>query len=145
MQNIIRNATSDDLPEIFEIDRQVVGTRADRTQTIIQAIQNNNCRVLVSDSQIMAFGISTPKSFDGMDFLNLLVVHPEHRRRGFAGSLLSDFQENSTTPHCWTSTNASNAGMIELLQKMGWVNSGYAEELDPGDPEVFFSSSNLIS
>ena len=139
MQNIIRNATSVDLPEILRIDRQVMGAHVDRSDMMIQAIQESGYHVLVTGLELVAFAIFTRESFRCMDFLNLLVVHPAHRRLGHATSLLLDFQKNAITPICWTSTNSSNSGMIGLLRHLDWVDSGYAEELDLNDPDLFFS------
>lgn len=106
---------------------------------IIQAIQESGCRVLVTGLELVAFAIFTRESFRSMNLLNLLVAHPAHHRLGNATSLLFNFQLYTTTPICWTSTNASDSGMIELLRKSGWVDSGYAEELDVIDPDLFFS------
>ncbi|HAA85639.1 MAG TPA: N-acetyltransferase, partial [Kosmotogaceae bacterium] len=39
----------------------------------------------------------------------------------------------------FTSTNQSNEPMQSLLEKMGYKRSGVIDDLDPGDPEVFFS------
>lgn len=143
MQNIIRNATSADLPAIIEVDQQVVGDQTERSNEIIHAIQATNCRVLVSDSRVVAFGICRPRSFRGMDFLSLLVVDPKHRRKGIASDLLADFQNRSETIQCWTSTNASNSGMLSLLKKLKWINSDYTEDLDSGDPDLFFFSPSV--
>jgi hypothetical protein len=38
----------------------------------------------------------------------------------------------------FTSTNRSNLPMQALLAKLGFVQCGEVNELDPGDPELFF-------
>lgn len=139
MQNIIRIANTSDFSAIRDIDQKVVGSRLDRSDQIAWAIQGLKCHVLLSDTLIVAFTIFTPQSFRGMDFLDLLVVHPEYRLQGIATSLISYFKENSATAECWTSTNASNDAMTSLLVKLGWIKSEYSEELDSGDPDIFFS------
>ncbi len=139
MKNFIENATSLDLSEILRIDREVVGDQIDRAEEINLAVQTSECRIIVSNSVIVAFAITARESYKRMDFLKLLVVHPAHRRLGHATSLLFDFQLNATTPFCWTSTNRSNSEMIRLLRKLEWADSGYKEELDVDDPDLFFS------
>lgn len=144
MQNIIRDATTADLPTIIEIDQLVLENRPGRSNDFIDAIQNTGCRIFVSGSQIVGFYMWTPRAFRGMDFLNLLVVEPDSRRQGVASALLDDFRKNSNGVECWTSTNASNTGMIELLRKLEWVDSGYTEELDVDDPDLFYSYDRNI-
>lgn len=73
-----------------------------------------------------------------MDFLDLIVVGSAYRRQGIATSLITNFSEMSDTDECWTSTNQSNRAMISLLTKLHWYKSDHSEELDEGDPELFF-------
>ncbi|HEY3293129.1 MAG TPA: GNAT family N-acetyltransferase, partial [Candidatus Nanopelagicaceae bacterium] len=89
-------------------------------------------------SSIQGFAIHKPQAFRGMDFMDLLVVDPSFRRKGIATLLLVHFVENSNTPQSWTSTNRSNGPMISLLRKLNWCESDHIEELDPGDPDLFF-------
>lgn len=138
MQNIIRWASAEDLDAILEIDQKVVGPDQERSAQISKAVRERRCQVLISNSRITGFMISSPRSFREMDFLNLLVVDPGYRRKGNASSLIEQFRTDSTTAECWTSTNASNQGMLKLLENLSWTNSEYNEELDPGDPDLFF-------
>lgn len=139
MQNTIRIANAQDFFAIMGIDQRVIGNELDRTDQILQAIGESNCHVLFIDSRIVGFEIATPESFRGMDFLDLLVVDHAYRSQGIATALVSYFIKNSSTSECWTSTNESNVGMISLLKKLGWTESGHKEDLDPGDPDLFFS------
>lgn len=143
MQNIIRIADIADFAAILDIDQKVVGDELNRFDQIFQAVQEDRCHVLLSDSRIVAFMIFTPQSFRGMDFLNLLVVDPTYRRQGVATALIGEFMKNSITPECWTSTNVSNQNMLSLLRKLEWIESDHIEELDPGDPDIFFFSYKL--
>jgi hypothetical protein len=58
--------------------------------------------------------------------------------------LIAHFPEMSKTIECWTSANQSNQAMISLPRKLGWQESDYTEELDLGDPELFFFSPTSI-
>lgn len=138
MQKLIRIANLADFDAIQHLDQRVATSNLDRSARIMQAVNENGCYALISNSFIQGFALIQQNAFRRMDFLDLLVVDPVFRRQGVASSLIKHFIENATTEFCWTSTNASNTPMITLLKKSGWINSGYREELDPEDPDIFF-------
>lgn len=138
MERIIRNAEPADFDAISNLDREVIGSALDRSENIARAISEFRCDVVECDSVILGFSIAIPKSFRGMDFLDLVVVSPSSRRQGIATLLIAHFRKTSTTAECWTSTNQSNAAMISLLRKLDWQESDHVEYLDLGDPELFF-------
>ncbi|MFU8888845.1 MAG: GNAT family N-acetyltransferase [Trueperaceae bacterium] len=72
-------------------------------------------------------------------FVVMLCVHPERRRRGIGRALLRHAERACRTPRIFTSTNRSNLPMQRLLEGMGYRRSGEVDDLDPGDPEVFYS------
>ncbi len=72
-------------------------------------------------------------------FVGLLVVRKDWRRKGVASRLL-DVIEDATAPvRIFISTNESNAGMLALLERRGYVRRGAVEGFDPDDAEVFLS------
>lgn len=140
MQERIRVAVAEDFYAIRNVDREFVGDRLDRSSQISKAIDEMRCHIMSSDPTIQGFAISSHGTFKGMDFLDLVVVDPASRRQGIASLLIKNFQETCATTQCWTSTNQSNTAMISLLRKLGWQESDHIEELDPGDPDLFFCS-----
>jgi GNAT superfamily N-acetyltransferase len=72
-------------------------------------------------------------------FVVMLCVHPEHRRRGIGQALMRHAEVACRTQRIFTSTNRSNLPMQRLLEGLGYRCSGMVEDLDPGDPEVFYS------
>lgn len=138
MQERIRIAVAEDFYAIRNVDREFVGGRLNRSSQISKAIDEMRCHVMSSGSIIQGFAVCSRRSFREMDFLDLIVVDPLSRRQGVASLLIKNFQETGTTTQCWTSTNQSNTAMISLLRKLGWQESDHIEELDPGDPELFF-------
>ena len=78
-------------------------------------------------------------AFFGRGFVVMLCVHPEHRRQGIGRTLLCRAEEACRTPRLFTSTNRSNLPMQRLLEGLGYRHSGMVDDLDPGDPEVFYS------
>jgi GNAT superfamily N-acetyltransferase len=138
MEQVIRIAKSADFDAILNLDKEVIESTIVRSENINRAISEMRCNVVESSSVIQGFSIARPKAFRGMDFLDLVVVRPSSRRQGTATLLIAHFQKMSSTSECGTSTNQSNRAMISLLRKLGWHESDHLEELDPGDPELFF-------
>lgn len=138
MNRTLRLADPADFPVITKIDAEVVVTSVDRSGLISIAIEQSRCFIVTSDSQIEGYAIASPKAFQGMDFLDLVVVDPSIRNQGVATLLITHFRESANSPECWTSTNQSNQAMLSLLRKLGWHESDHVEELDLGDPELFF-------
>ena len=141
MELKIRTAEPVDFDAIAALDREVIGSALDRSEKIAKAISEKRCSVAESNSVIQGFSIAIPKSFRGMDFLDLVVVSPSRRRQGIATLLIAHFRKTSTSSECWTSTNESNQRMISLLRKLGWHESDHIEQLDLGDPELFFHTN----
>jgi len=77
--------------------------------------------------------------FFGRGFVAMLCVHPERRRRGVGQALMRHAEGACRTPRIFTSTNRSNLPMQRLLEGMGYHCSGMVDDLDPGDPELFYS------
>lgn len=138
MQGKIRIASQTDFNAISILDKEATDARLDRSIQIAKAIAETRCYVMASGLEIQGFAIGNLHAFRGMDFLDLVVVSPHNRRQGIASSLITHFRSLSKTAECWTSTNKSNIPMIALLRKLQWCESEHIEELDPGDPELFF-------
>ena len=90
----------------------------------------------------MSFGFCVAGNFFGYDFLELLVVAPEHRRRGVATQLVRAWEGTAGTEKLFTSTNRSNEPMQALCRSLGYQPSGHIEHLDEGDAELFFFRAN---
>ncbi len=141
MERDIRNANQFDFDAIAALDAKVVGGRLNRAEEIDRAIAESRCIVATAGSTIQGFANSKPHGFRGMDFLDLVVVNPSNRRSGIATLLIDHFRKSSKTSECWTSINQSNQPMFSLLRNLGWFESDHVEELDFGDPELFFHTN----
>ena len=111
---------------------------SDRASLVARRIESGDCLVSESVGVITGFLTVHRRSFFGRDFIELLAVHPEHRRQGIASDLLRTVTEGTTTSQLFISTNSSNAAMRDLLRKEQWLFSGELVGLDPGDPELVF-------
>lgn len=51
---------------------------------------------------------------------------------------MTHLEQHVSAEKIFTSTNASNRPMRQLLIQLGYQHSGTIENLDPGDPELIF-------
>ncbi|KQR10358.1 GNAT family N-acetyltransferase [Cellulomonas sp. Leaf334] len=94
-------------------------------------------RVAELDGRVVGFAVVEP-TFFGHEFVVLVRVADDARRRGAARALLQAIDDDRATEKVFTSTNLSNAPMQEVLRQLGWESSGIVYGLDEGDPELFY-------
>ncbi len=90
------------------------------------------------DDCLIGYGCMDHRFF-GRGFVWLVYVLVYHRRRGWASKLFDAFEEQCKGTRIFTSTNLSNLPMQALLASRKYVLSGVIQDLDEGDPEVFYS------
>ena len=132
---IIDRASSADFEQICELDESVFRGPS-RRRMIGRALGQGRCAVARVDSHVRGFLIMG--EFFGHGFIELLIVHPDYRRRGIATSLMRSAEIDAPTEKLFVSTNQSNLPMQQLCERLGFVRSGTVENLDEGDPEVFY-------
>jgi GNAT superfamily N-acetyltransferase len=131
----IRKATRRDLPAMLEI--MAIGSTADHTDLIKKSVRVGQCLVAFIDDKMVGLGILTG-SFYNQGFIDLLIVHPEYRRRGIAAVIIRRMEQICPTAKLFTSTNESNIPARKTYEASGFVRSGYIENLDEGDPEIIY-------
>src|SRR4030043_2401932 len=82
----IKKATSKDLAAILEIMK--VSSNADHTDFVIRSVEAGKCLTALVSDKMAGFGILGTSLFFNREFIELLVVHPEYRRRGIATALI---------------------------------------------------------
>jgi GNAT superfamily N-acetyltransferase len=127
----ITQATPGDLAAVLALD-----DRPDRETEVSEAVVSGRCSVAWMGDETVGFGVRG--TFFGHDFLELLVVAAEHRRQGVGAALVEAFVARSPGARVFTSTNASNAPMRALCERLGFVEAGRIDHLDEGDPEVVY-------
>ncbi len=137
MEPQIRPASAADIPQIAAT-HPPASSDPGRTRQIEQAVQDRTVYVAEHDGSIVGYAI-VEASFFGRDFLSLLNVDPGCRRRGVGSALVAHCLSKCASQRLFTSTNQSNVAMQKLLVKLGFVHSGTVNDLDPGDPEFFYS------
>jgi len=83
-------------------------------------------------------GYAAQRGFFGYDFLELLAVRPDKRRKGIATALIRAVEARSSSGKLFTSTNRSNTPMRRLCLRLGFHPSGLVENLDDDDPELVY-------
>lgn len=135
MESLIKSQLTE-LDEIVNLDREVIGS--DRRRGYIKkAIEDDKCIIVKNKSSIVGFLLFTTDFFD-CSFISLIVVKPTERRKGYATSLLQYFLSVSPTKKIFSSTNQSNNKMQEVFKATGFIQSGFVENLDEGDPEIIY-------
>ena len=108
-----------------------------RRRLIASACEQGRIAVARVDDIIRGFAIFDESFFEQF-FVRLLLVHPEFRRRGLASALMRAAELDCQSGKMFTSTNQSNLPMQRLCDRLGFVKSGFVENLDQGDPELIY-------
>ena len=129
---IVERATEDDLDGILSVDRAHMGTA--RVPFLEAAVKKRECYIARAGENVVGFAVLN-RAFFGEYFIELLIVHPEQRRKGIGSALLRHIEKILPAEKLFTSTNQSNAPMQALCERLGYVKSGWIENLDEGADE----------
>lgn len=138
MSVTVRLADATDLTAALAMD-EVAARDAHRRDWLARAFDGENGRVArlaLLDGE--AAGFAVMGEFFSNPFLDLIVTAPGARRRGVAAALLTEIERLHAGRKLFVSTNVSNTVMRGLLARRGYLSSGQVDNLDPGDPELFF-------
>lgn len=132
---VIGRATPADVAELIALDTYA---SPDRRAAIAEWTAAGECHIARRDGAAVGY-VAFTCSFFRSPFIEMLMVAAPARRSG-VGRALIEYCIALTPPgqKLWTSTNESNAPMRALLPKLGFVQTGLFEHLDPGDPELIF-------
>lgn len=133
---IVERATSQDFEHICVLD-ETVYRGPSRRGIIGPAVAESRCAVARVDGIVRGYVLIRPDFF-GHGFVDLLLVHPDFRRRGLATALMRAAELDAPTEKLFTSTNQSNVAAQQLFARLGFIRSGTIENLDDGDPEIVY-------
>jgi len=133
----IRNADPADLAGLAEVD-PILAADPQRLAEVAHAIVNHHAFVAEDLTRLLGYAILDHRFFSN-GFVELLVVHPGHRRAGVGSALMRHARTVCRTPKLFTSTNASNEPMQTLLDRLGFRRCGTIDALDEGDPRAIAS------
>lgn len=138
MESLFKSQLND-LDEIVNIDREVIGSDS-RRKHIKKAIEEERCIAIKNESSFVGFLIFDTQ-FYCCSFISLIIIKPTERRKGYATSLIKYFISISPTKKIFSSTNQSNKRMQEVFKANGFIQSGIVENLDEEDPEIIYFKS----
>jgi ribosomal protein S18 acetylase RimI-like enzyme len=134
--NHIIEAKREHLQALCTIDQEVIGDSS-REGDIQQAIEEKRCLLYQSADTIAGFLLFS-NDFFGYSFISLVIVKPSERRKGVASALMMAYMNMAKTSKVFSSTNQSNKRMQQLFHNLGFVKSGFIDNLDEGDPEMIY-------
>jgi N-acetylglutamate synthase-like GNAT family acetyltransferase len=136
MSHRIRQAQSDDLEKVVFLD-EIACQDQKRQARLSRAIAQHRMWVLQRSNHVLGYGVISHEFF-GQSFIELIIISQQVRSSGLGPELIRYLEGMARTPKVFTSTNASNAHMRHVLEKLGYEESGIVYNLDPGDPEVVY-------
>ena len=132
----IRQAEEKDIGAICSFDH--LAQIEERRRFIQNSVRAGAASVAVIDGQVVGYAV-LEHSFFNRGFIAMLMVHPDHRRAGVGSALVRHVEGLCRSERIFTSTNKWNLPMQSLLHKLAYKRSGTVDDLDPGDPELFYS------
>jgi GNAT superfamily N-acetyltransferase len=137
MSVIVRPAADTDIEQIVRVDSPLQ-IKLPRRVSVQNAIGQGECFVALDDRILVGYGIMNHAFFD-RGFVSLVYVDPTHRRRGVGSRLFDEFESRCRSSRIFTSTNLSNLPMHGFLASRRYTLSGVIQDIDEGDPEMFYS------
>jgi len=131
----VRKARADELSLLEKMPHALHYTH--HLSFIRHALGTKECLVADIDGAVAGF-VVWDRGFYARPFLWMLGVDPDHQHEGIASTLIEHVESLNAGHNLYTSTNESNSPMQGLLAKRGFTPVGRLENLDPGDPEVFY-------
>jgi ribosomal protein S18 acetylase RimI-like enzyme len=132
---IVERATDDDLADVIAVD--AAHRSPARAEYLAEAVKQHECYLAREGWNVIGFAILNRHFFEQY-FIELIVVHPDQRHKGAATALIRHIEKIVPANKLFTSTNQSNLPMQELCEKLGFVKSGWIDNLDEGDPEIVY-------
>lgn len=136
MSHNVIEARMEHLQALCTIDQEVIGDSS-RVEEIQQAIKEKRCLLYQSADTVGGFLLFS-NDFFGYSFISLVIVKPSERRQGIASALMIAYIQMAKTAKVFSSTNQSNRRMHQLFHNLGFVKSGFIDNLDEGDPEIIY-------
>jgi ribosomal protein S18 acetylase RimI-like enzyme len=132
----IRAARPEDVPRCVDLAESVVG--AQRSGGLVQAALDREQLLVALDDGDVVGTLAYRTDWFACTFVTLVSVVPDRRRRGVARALFEAAEERSPGPRLFSSTEEVNAAAIQMHRALGFVQTGYIDNLPQGYRELLF-------
>jgi GNAT superfamily N-acetyltransferase len=133
----IRPGRVSDLDALCAIDSHLAAGNPERARDIARWLHDDEAYVALTDGRPCGYAALGDSMFC-RSFIHMLMVGEASRGKGVGTRLVAHFEERIEGPEFWTSTNRSNLRMQGLLASRCHRLTGFIDDLDPGDPELFY-------
>jgi ribosomal protein S18 acetylase RimI-like enzyme len=131
----IRAARPQDVPVCVDLAEAVIGRRAG---PFVQAsLDRRQLLVAAADGDVVGT-LAYRTDWFACTFVTLVTVREDQRRRGVARALYRAVEGRSPGPRLFSSTEETNVAAIHLHRALGFVMSGYVDNLPQGYRELLF-------
>ncbi|MFC2014506.1 GNAT family N-acetyltransferase [Chloroflexota bacterium] len=131
----IRIANHYDFERLKKIDH--LSINPERVTFIERVVTSGTAWVVSIRAEVVAYAV-LDRSYFERPTIAMLLVDSKRRRCGIGNQLVEYLERICGGPELWTSTNLSNTPMQRLLVKRGYHLTGFIDNLDSGDPELFY-------
>ncbi len=132
----IRAARPEEAPRCIDLAEAVVGGR--RSGGLVQAALDRQQLLVALDDGEVVGTLAYRTDWFACTFVTLVSVKPDRRRRGVARALFEAAEERSPGPRLFSSTEEVNAAAIQMHRALGFVQTGYIDNLPQGYRELLF-------
>ncbi len=134
--NDIRIASPEDVPACIALAEAVIGAR--RSGPLLQAAVDRQELLVAPFNGRIVGTLAYRTDWFNCTFVTLVSVRPDWRRRGVARALYRALEEQSPNPRLFSSAEETNAPAIQMHRALGFVPSGYVDNLPQGYRELLF-------
>ena len=133
---VIRPALADDVAACVNLAEAVVGPR--RAAPLVQAAMDRGQLLVAPDGDAVVGTLAFRTDWFACTFVTLVSVLPDERRKGVARRLFEAVEAVSPGPRLFSSTEETNVPAIRMHRALGFVESGYIDNLPQGYRELLF-------
>jgi len=132
----VEKARHHHLDALVEINK-AVAPKWHRTKLLKAALKEKRAFIAFMGRIPAGFLVWT-KDFYSHHFIDLVLVHPQMRRKGVAQAMIKAMESTCPGNKLFSSTNKSNKAMQEVFRGAGFVKSGFISHLDRNNPELIY-------
>lgn len=131
---VIRLARPEEAAPCVDLAESVVGSR--RAGPLVQTALDREQLLVALDDGVVVGALAYRTDWFACTFVTLVSVLEDRRRRGVARGLFEAVEARSPGPRLFSSTEETNVAAIRMHRALGFVESGYVDNLPQGYREL---------